>query len=283
MAIAYQLLMDQRGLPLRLRGTIGGNGFLGPVLQTANSSEFLYQTSMLDDQGRAMFAQAFQHMQMKMTQNITEVPYLLLGTIFADPTGARPTLFQNLTSYSDHASPLYTQRPFYMLACFKYLNTSLDLRRQLHVGDSAFFRYGDLTLIFSFASDWVRDISNLTQYVLDKSRVLLYTGQLDALFPSVNQRAYITTLNWAHATQYRNASRSLWRPPTWNPFMGYAGYMKQVTNFTEVVVLGMSHYGAAEKPDEAYYLITSFIEEDKVVSPQNSPQQGNGAAQPSSV
>lgn len=283
MAIAYQLLMDQRGLPLRLRGTIGGNGFLGPVLQTANSSEFLYQTSMLDDKGRAAFAYAFLAMQMKMTENISQVPYLLLGTIFADPTGARPTLFQNLTSYSDHASPLYTQRPLYMLACFNYLNTSVELRKQLHVGDSAIFRYGDLTLIFSFASDWVRDISNLTQYVLDKSRVLLYTGQLDALFPSVNQRAYFATLNWTYATQYRNASRSLWKPPTWSPFMGYAGYMKKVTNFTEVVVLGMSHYGAAEKPDEVYYLITSFIEEDKVVSPPNSPQEGNGAGQPSSV
>lgn len=272
-AIAYQLLMDQRGLPLRLRGIIGGNGFLGPVLQTADSSEFLYQTSMLDDNGRTAFAGAFKHMQLLMTQNISQVPYLLLGTIFADPTGARPTLFQNLTSYTDHASPLYTQRPFYMFMCFRYLNTSLDLRKELHVGDSAVFRYSDLPLILSFASDWVRDISNLTQYVLDKSRVLLYTGQLDALFPSVNQRTYFATLNWTHAPQYRAAPRSLWRPPTWHPFMGHAGFMKQVTNFTEVVVLGMSHYGAADKPDEAYYLITTFIAEDKAVSPPNSAEE----------
>ncbi|XP_070396795.1 probable serine carboxypeptidase CPVL isoform X2 [Dermacentor albipictus] len=259
-AIAHQLLTDTKNLPLQLKGIIGGNGFLGPILDTVNSSEFRYQTSMLDDNGRMQFDMRFQYMKnLSMTENATQVPAILFSTIFADPTQQRPSCFQNLTLYNDHASPLYTERPYYMLACFFFLNSSLELRRQIHVGDNAIFRFSELTLLTKLAPDVLRDISNLTQRVLNETRVLFYTGQLDALFPSVNQRAYFSTLQWAHTDQYRQAPRKPWSPAGRSPYMGFAGYMKQAANFTDVVLLGMSHYGAAEKPDEAYYLTTEFV------------------------
>ncbi|XP_050031930.2 venom serine carboxypeptidase-like [Dermacentor andersoni] len=260
-AIAHQLLTDNKQLPLKLKGIIGGNGFLGPVLDTANSAEFLYQASMLDENGRMQFDLRFQYMKNLTSTNITVVPFVLLSTIFADPTRQQPSVFQNLTSYNDHASPLYTERPFHMLACFVFLNSSSMLRRQIHVGEGATFQYANQTLIAMFASDWLRDITNLTQRVLNETRVLFYTGQLDALFPAVNQRDYFSTLKWAHAEDYQSSSRVPWRPPTWNPYMGYAGFMKQAANFTDIVLLGMSHYGAADKPDEAYHLITQFVED----------------------
>lgn len=277
-AFAYHLLTENTKLPVKLRGIIGGNGFLGPIQDTANSTEFLYQTSMLDDNGRLQFAQRFDMIRNLMTTNISLVPYLVLTTIFADPTRQNPSLFQNLTSYNDHASPLYTERPYYMLACFVFLNTSVELRRQIHVGDKAEFRYGDRTLIQVFASDWVRDITNLTQHVLDKIRALFYTGQLDALFPSVNQRAYFSTLQWTKSQEYQQAPRLPWRPPTWKAYMGYAGFIKQAGNFSEAVVLGMSHYGAAEKPDEAYHLTVQFVAntlKGEVVLPPNVAQQAD--------
>lgn len=259
-AIAHQLLSNKSMLPLNLKGIVGGNGFLGPVLETADSSQFLYDVSMLDETGRYVFALAFETMKnMSGTQNASLVPYILLTTIFADPTGAKPSLFQNLTLYSDHASPLYTMRPLHMLMCFAFLNNSVYLRRQMHVGDEAIFRYGDPMLLGKLAPDWLRDIRNMTQRVLNETNVLLYTGQIDTLFPSVNQRNYYATLDWAQAAMYRSTPRSLWRPSSWSHYMGYAGYIRKVTGFTEAVLLGMSHYGAADKPDEAYYLIMEFI------------------------
>lgn len=263
-AVANELLSTNSQLPLNLKGIVGGNGFLGPVLETADSSQFLYQVSMLDEKGRDEFALRFQIMRnMSKTENASYVPLILLSTIFADPTGARRSVFQNLTYYSDHASPLYTQRPLHMLMCFGFLNQSVDFRRQIHVGDNATFKYGDEVLIKTFAADWLRDIRNMTQRVLNETSVLLYTGQIDALFPSVLQRNYYATLEWAKAGEYRNTSRSLWRPTTWKDPMGYAGYIKKVSGFSEAVLLGMSHYGAAEKPDEVYYLIMEFIESSR--------------------
>lgn len=258
-SIAHTLLTSTKKISLILKGTISGNGFLGPILDTADSSEFRYWTSMVNESGRQQLSQRFQYMKSLPPENASMIPLILLDTIFSNPPGMTPTLFQNLTSYNDYSSPLYTERPFIIQACFFFLNTSLFIRQQFHVGEKREFQYYNEDLLMSLAPDYLRDISSLTERVLNDSSVLFYTGQMDSLFPSVNQRAYYRTLNWTYSKEYRNAKRSPWSPSTWSTYQGYAGFAKRVPNFTEAVLLGMSHYGAAEKPDEVYYLTMEFI------------------------
>lgn len=260
--ITHRLLTNESimSLPLILKGTIGGNGFLGPILDTADSRDFLYQTSMLDRKGYDNFSAAFQLMRELMKgENRTLIPGLLLTTLFADLTRENKTLFQILTSYNDHASPLYTERPYNMLACFAFLKNNSYIRRELHIEENRKFEYFNLNMVKKLAPDYLKDISPITEHVLNESDVLLYTGQLDALFPSVKQRKYYARLNWTLSKKYRSTPRIPWRPHTWNDYMGYAGFIKQVRGFTEAMILGMSHYGAAEKPDEIYYLMLDFI------------------------
>lgn len=243
---------------LNLKGVIGGNGFLGPVFDTADSSNFLYEMSMLESEGRTVFQKQFQQMKrLAASENQTEQAVALLmlsSTIFTSTK--TPTLFQNLTLYQDHASPMFTQRPARMLYCFVFLNSSY-IKALLHAGENNTFQINNEAMLGSFASDWLRDISPFNEHVLNESRVLFYTGQMDALFPSVNQQDYYRRLNWTYADEYKNATRRTWQP--YDGYYGFAGYIKTVHNFTEAVILGMSHYGAAEKPDEAYFLITEFI------------------------
>ncbi|XP_075524893.1 putative serine carboxypeptidase CPVL [Dermacentor variabilis] len=257
-AIADCMLKNKSIVSLNLKGVIGGNGFLGPVLEVANSSDFLYQMSMLDMQGYKRFAGEFSTMkQMSESGNETlktYALYTLLRTIFTSET--EPTLFQNLTLYSDHASPMTTTRPLIMLMCFGFLSTNIT-KAILHAGVNNTFQINNNKLLTSFASDWLRDISEFNEYVLNNSRVLFYTGQIDALFPSVNQRTYFKRLNWTHAVEYGDAVRHPWKPH--EKYYGFAGYVKTVNGFTDAVLLGMSHYGAAEKPDEVYHLMTEFI------------------------
>lgn len=255
-AIAHKLITETLQLSPNLKGVIGGNGFLGPVLDTADSSEFLYEASMLTEKGKQDFAAQFQ--MMKQLTNASVILHLLFRTIFTSTNKSTPTKFQELTLYNDHASPLYTERPRLMLVCYGYLNSSY-IRNQLHAGEETRFEYSNQLLQYNLASDWLRDITNLTQLVLNKTRVLLYFGQLDALFPSVKQRQYIEKLTWSQVGEFRSANRCTWQPH--DKYYGFAGYIKEVTNFTEAVILGMSHFGAAEKPDEIYYLITKFTKQ----------------------
>lgn len=264
-------MLKNGNLPINPKGVIGGNGFLGPVLEVADSSDFLYQMSMLDMQGRQRFQQQFLIMRsLAESGNETQIMialHLLLSTIFTSET--EPTLFQNLTLYSDHASPMATNRPLVMLYCFVFLSMNTT-KAMLHAGVNNTFQLYNEALLRSFAFDWLRDISHFNEHVLNKSRVLFYTGQMDALFPSVNQRNYFKRLNWTHAEEYKNADRRPWKP--YENYYGFAGYIKTVENFTDAVLLGMSHYGAAEKPDEVYHLMTEFIANSSKV------QKGQAAA-----
>lgn len=275
-AVADMMLRNSSKIPsLKLKGVIGGNGFLGPILDVADSSNFLYETSMLTEEGRQNFSNAFQMMKNFFTAgNYSVTLGLLFSTIFADITRAQPTLFQNLTLYNDHASPLYTERPFRLLACFKFLNDSSDFKKYIHVGENATFQYNNKLLLTMFSLDWLADISSSIENVLNETSVLFYTGQLDALFPSVNQRTYFASLNWSHAQEYRDVNRSLWKPYT--EYYGEAGYIKKAHTFTEAVLLGMSHYGAIEKSDEVYFLIMQFIANNTATAPSLLPEE-NGS------
>ncbi|XP_075526697.1 venom serine carboxypeptidase-like [Dermacentor variabilis] len=258
-AIAYywnQMMLNES--KLNLKGVIGGNGFLGPIFDLADSSDFLYQMSMVDSKGRTEFRERFQLMKkLAASENATLKMYalmLLTSTLFIND--ASPTLFQNLTLYHDQASPMYTHRPVRMLYCAVFLNQSAT-KVLLHAGANNTFQIINEVMLQTFAIDSLRDISTFNEHVLNESRVLFYNGQMDALFPSVNQRDYYRRLNWTYAVDYRNTPRYPWQPH--QGYYGFAGYKKTVHDFTEVVILGMSHYGAAEKPDEPYFLITEFI------------------------
>uniref|UniRef100_A0A131YHZ2 Serine carboxypeptidase lysosomal cathepsin a n=1 Tax=Rhipicephalus appendiculatus TaxID=34631 RepID=A0A131YHZ2_RHIAP len=265
-AVADWMLLNSGNLSLNYKGVISGSGFLGPVLDIADSSKFLYQMSMVDAAGRDRFAQEFQKMRLvAANKSIALLAVKMLSTtIFtSDET---PTLFQNLTLFNDHASPIFTKRPSIMFTCVYVLNLTYT-RAQLHVGNIP-FQYNNPLLLKSFAADWLREISPMVENVLNKSSLLFYMGQMDTLFPSVNQKAYLAKLNWTHADVYRNTRRQLWRKP--DRFYGDDGYIKKVEQFTEVVLLGMSHYGSAEKPDEVYHLITKFVAES---SQRNKEEQ----------
>lgn len=261
-AIADKLLRNPSKILLKLKGTIGGNGFLGPILETADSSDFLYWTSMLNESGCREFSARFDYMRnLSKTHDRYMVAGLLMQTLLVDPYKINKTLFQILTSYNDHASPLYTERPYNMMACFFFLYniTNTIVRETFHVNLSRTFEYLNLPFLKALAPDYLEDISDMIQRVLNASDVLFYTGQLDALFPSVNQRRYYARLNWTYSLEYRETERIPWRPHTWNNDMGYAGFLKRVPGFTDAMLLGMSHYGAAEKPDEVYFLMMEFM------------------------
>uniref|UniRef100_L7M8V2 Putative serine carboxypeptidase n=1 Tax=Rhipicephalus pulchellus TaxID=72859 RepID=L7M8V2_RHIPC len=270
-AVANALLNNKDKLPLKLEGVIGGNGFLGPITDIADSSKFLYQVSMLTADGLASFEQRFKEIKESEKTNPPKALQLLFSTIFTSTNKSTPTLFQSLTMFNDHASPLHTERPRLMLACYYFLNTD-DIKKEFHVGLNATFEFNNENLQKSLLLDWLADISEPMRNVLNNLRVLLYFGQIDALFPSVNQRMYMKTFEWTYAAKYRSTSRCAYKPNAY--YYGNAGYLKQFHKFAEAVLLGMSHYGAVDKPDEVYYLMMQFINKTLICpADSSSPNQ----------
>ncbi|KAK8765399.1 hypothetical protein V5799_032007 [Amblyomma americanum] len=272
-ALAYEMLKNETAVDLKFQGIIGGVGFLAPVFDLADSSDFLLQTSMLNKTGYQIFKNQFSIMRMLAVQNNITAVYMLLQTIFSyEPPETKKTLFQQLTLYNSHASPLYTERPQSMLWS-AYCAARPEFKAAIHAGANRTIEHANRTLLEKLIVDWMVDITEKVEYVLNHTRVLFYTGQLDALFPSANSQAYFERLNWTHSEKYRNANRTLWRPygSVLKPYdlpISAAGYTKSAGNFTSAVVLGMGHYAGFDKPDEIYHLIMQFLARDISFSSQ---------------
>ncbi|CAN8025270.1 unnamed protein product, partial [Ixodes persulcatus] len=123
-------------VPLNLRGLICGVGFLGPILEVADSADFLYQNSMITERGRSQFATRFSRLRTTARFSESMALLLLMRTIFT--SDLKPTLFQRLTGYQNHASTLYSHQPPHMTAYEKYVQTR-DFKRAVHVGSAVKF------------------------------------------------------------------------------------------------------------------------------------------------
>uniref|UniRef100_V5GJR5 Serine carboxypeptidase n=1 Tax=Ixodes ricinus TaxID=34613 RepID=V5GJR5_IXORI len=58
--------------------------------------------------------------------------------------------------------------------------------------------------------DFITDITAKLISALDYQNILLYTGQVDALFPSTNFRKYFSTLKWTKKEAFEGAVRNTW-------------------------------------------------------------------------
>ncbi|EEC01177.1 hypothetical protein IscW_ISCW000144, partial [Ixodes scapularis] len=73
-----------------LKGVIAGSPFLGPLLETIDSSEFLFSVGMLNTTSKVLFHQAFENLTKETNRTIQL--FTFFKTVFQDYTKKNPTL-----------------------------------------------------------------------------------------------------------------------------------------------------------------------------------------------
>ncbi|CAN7976814.1 unnamed protein product, partial [Ixodes persulcatus] len=239
-----------------LSGLILGAGFLAPIVDLMDSPEFLYQTSLLNDAGRRIFNKTFATIREFSKWNTSVALYLLSTTVFNLRTDGQKSLFQNLTGFTVQRSALYSILPPVAEAYTQYVNTS-QFKESLHV--PLYFQINSLKPIVALmlSGDFFTDIQEKFQSALDYQNILLYTGQVDALFPSTNFRKHFSTLKWTKKEAFERAGRNTWS--TCGDSLGVAGYIESITNFSYAVVLRAGHHTTLDEPSSVYHLTSSFI------------------------
>ncbi|KAH7976662.1 hypothetical protein HPB52_017713 [Rhipicephalus sanguineus] len=176
-ALAHSLMTNpDRGIPLKVSGVIAASPVFGNALDLLDSADTLYQFGMLDSNGRDMFAQAMHRVRHLWANNRTTALHILSHTIFRlHPT---PSLFTNLTSYNDHASLLSDQRPREFIHYNRYMQKPL-LKKSLHLCSRAKVDSSRLLVMLYLAGDYDTDLRDKVQYLLDATKMLVFTGQVD--------------------------------------------------------------------------------------------------------
>nr|XP_037290455.1 venom serine carboxypeptidase-like [Rhipicephalus microplus] len=250
-------LQVNKTLPLRVSGVILGVPFIAPLLDLIDSSDYLYSTGLIDPRGHGMLTQRFQQIKLASQVNRTIAAALLLKTVFNANFDNEPSLYQQLTGYTDHGSVLRSRPEPQTLMFYEYV-TSDAFKRAIHVAGAMPLQAQKLALGLSLAqSDYFTDINDTLARVLDTNRVLLYTGQMDTVFPAVNIDRYLRQLKWSGQRELAEAQRE-----TWYSFADAtrpAGYVTRARNLTYALVSRAGHHATFDEPQALFDLTYSFI------------------------
>ncbi|KAH6921862.1 hypothetical protein HPB50_005529 [Hyalomma asiaticum] len=250
-------LQANRSLPLRVSGAILGVPFVAPLLDLMDSSDYLYSTGLIDARGHRMFSERFQQIKLASQVNRTIAAALLLKTVFNANFDNEPSLYEQLTGYTDHGSVLRTRPEPQALRYQEYV-TSDAFKRAIHVAGAMPLEAQKLALGLSLAqSDYFTDVSDTFARVLNSTRVLLYTGQMDTVFPAVNTDRYLRRLKWNGQNDLADAQRETWY--SFADAQRPAGYVTRARNLTYALVSRAGHHATFDEPLALFDLMYSFI------------------------
>uniref|UniRef100_A0A6B0VDN9 Carboxypeptidase n=1 Tax=Ixodes ricinus TaxID=34613 RepID=A0A6B0VDN9_IXORI len=253
-----------------LKGVIAGSPFLGPLLQTIDSSEFLFSVGMLNTTSKILFRQAFENLTTETNRTIQL--FTFLKTVFQNYTKKNPTLFQKLTGYNFHASVIHPRIPQEIQRYKKYVNTS-DFKTRIHVGSDAVWRKQMPRVVISMGMvDFFTDITLLVQSVFDKYRVLIYGGQLDTIFPAINMDAFYNNLTWDGSDDFKK-ERVTWYSEDDADYLN--GYVRKGGKVTYVLLVGAGHDPGFDVPKPTHKMIGQFLKQQELVKSLNSPENSS--------
>lgn len=236
-------------LKINLKGLAIGNGFCDPE-HMLNYGDYLYKISLLDSRGRDLFKSK----QDKITQLIQQknwkeafsgMDYLINGDMI------KSSLFHNLTGFSFYFNFLHDKDYSTSGDIGRFLSY-LEIRKNLHVGNVT-FNEENLEVEQNLVEDIMQSVKPKVEALLENYRVLIYNGQLDIIVPYPLTEAFIESLNWSGASDYKNAPRQIW-------YVGeeLAGYAKVARKLTLVLVRNAGHMVPMDQPKWSVDLISRF-------------------------
>ncbi|XP_042145068.1 probable serine carboxypeptidase CPVL [Ixodes scapularis] len=248
-----------------LKGVVAGSPFLGPLLETIDSSEFLFSVGMLNTTSKVLFHQAFENLT-KETDRRKQL-FTFLQTVFQDYTKKNPTLFQRLTGYNIHSSVLHTRIPQVFVEYKKYVNNS-DFKTRIHVGSDAVLRKQTLNVIFSMGMvDFFTNINSIVESVFNKFKVLIYGGQLDTIFPAINMDKFYNSLTWEGSEDFKK-KRVTWYSENDPDYLN--GYVRKGGNVAYVLLVGAGHDPGFDAPKPTHTLIGKFLKQQEILKSVNT-------------
>ncbi|CAN8012024.1 unnamed protein product, partial [Ixodes pacificus] len=243
-----------------LKGVVAGSPFLGPLLETIDSSEFLFSVGMLNATSKALFHQAFENLTTETNRTIQL--FTFLKTVFQDYTKTNPTLFQRLTGYNFHGSVVHPRQPLEYIKYKEYVNNS-DFKTRIHVGSDAVLRKQMLSVIINMGMvDFFTNITSMVESVFDKYRVLIYGGQLDTIFPAINMDTFYDRLQWGGSDAFKK-ERVAWYDEEDPDYLN--GYVKKGGNVKYVLLVGAGHDPGFDAPKPTHTLIGKFLRQQEIV------------------
>ncbi|XP_077546364.1 putative serine carboxypeptidase CPVL isoform X1 [Haemaphysalis longicornis] len=250
-------------VPLRFRGVMLGVGFLFPILDLLNSTDYLYYSRLLDERGRALFAQQFDMIDKVAREgNYSLAAKLLRDTVLNLRRQGEKSLYQKLTGFQHHGSIARPKIPKEFSSYYRYAN-STEFKKIIHVNPSHILDISRHKVMMQLAQGefFVHNQTSLIE-VLNKLHVLFYTAQMDAVFPATNIERSFKSVKWRGSKQFVAAPRQVWHREG-NASLDLLGYEKIAGSVMYVNVLFGGHHISFDRSlaiSDLYKRFLKFVE-----------------------
>ncbi|XP_070377081.1 vitellogenic carboxypeptidase-like [Dermacentor albipictus] len=195
--VAYKVLKKTKQINVELKGIMLGVGFVFPLLDIIDSTDYLYYSGLLNDFGHTTLAGWFNMIRALVDKgDYSKAAEEHSKTVLNMAPAETQTIFQSLTGFQHHGSIARPQEPEEARQYMDYAN-SPEFKKIIHVNISRILDSARPELTKQLGSgDFFVDIERKLEFLLDRTPILFYTAQYDAVFPEVNIEECFKKLRW---------------------------------------------------------------------------------------
>ncbi|XP_028758996.1 serine carboxypeptidase-like 50 [Neltuma alba] len=247
-AIGYYILQRNSRLNasqrVNLAGVAIGDGLTHPVAQVTTHAVNAYFLGLINERQKNDLEKAqFEAVRLTKQGN------------WSAARDARNNVFRLLHNMTGLATSFdFTRKAPYESNLVTDFLKSSDVKKALGVRESLVFEGCSDTVKAALQKDVMKSVEYMVEYLVTKTRVLLYQGQHDLRDGPVQVEAWVKTLKWEGIEKYLNADRKIWKV---NGHL--AGYVQKWQSLTNVLVLGAGHYLPADQAVNSQVMIENWV------------------------
>ncbi|XP_060850109.1 venom serine carboxypeptidase-like [Rhopalosiphum padi] len=256
-AVSYAIHQNNAGarVKINLKGLAIGNGLIDPVNQMVYA-DYLYERGLIDNTNRQIME--------KMSDDARELIAAGNYTGAFDAMSTPLSMYTKLTGLQYIYNVLweYDPIPYRGGHWYEYVQRT-SVRAALHVGLQ---QWSGMDVVFGrMKYDVPLSVAPRLSALLETGqyRVLLYSGQLDAIVPYQGSVNVAKALRWSGAERFRNANSTAWMVPVRDcqkrcNTTESAGYATTYGPLTVLLIRNAGHMVPYDQPMFAHDMIDRF-------------------------
>lgn len=248
-AIGYYIARKNAQLPETRRVNFGGvaigNGLTDPVTQVGTHASNAYFTGLINEKQK----EELERLQSRAVQ-------LAKMGKWGESTEARYRVVDSLRSMTGLATLYdFTKKSPYNVQMVTDFLRGGAVKVALKVKESVGFDGCNDVVKDALHDDTMKSVKYMVEYLMRKSKVLLYQGQFDLWDGVVSTEAWVKTMDWNEIGKFLLAERMVWRDEN----RQLAGYVQKWKNLSNVVVFGAGHLVPTDQPLNSQRMIEDWV------------------------
>lgn len=250
-AAGYYILQQNSRLPIsrqiNLKGVAIGNGLTHPVTQVATHAVTAYFIGLINERQRA-YLEDLQSTAVTLTREEK----------WSEASDARGQLLDWLQNVTGLATlyDLTKKKPYESEMVGVLLNKD-EVQKALGVAGGVVWEECSRAVGSILHEDVMKSVKFMVEYLVRKSRVLLYQGINDLRDGVVSTEAWIKEMEWESLEDFLKAERKIWKVKR-----KLAGYVQRWGNLSHVVVSGAGHLVPADQGQSSQAMIEDWVLEN---------------------